>query len=151
VECWGRDSYEYHDIHDQTHTFDWDVTSPPSETFERMSAGGYHTCGITSSGSVECWGRDDFGQSSPPSGTFESMSAGGYHTCGITSSGSVECWGYFDGEFGHTIPAEDLPQTPSGTFESVSAGGYHTCGITSSGNLECWGDDGQGQSSPPEL
>ncbi|MEE2751837.1 MAG: RCC1 domain-containing protein [Myxococcota bacterium] len=27
-----------------------------------VSAGGSHTCGITSSGSVECWGWDDDGQ-----------------------------------------------------------------------------------------
>jgi hypothetical protein len=31
-----------------------------------VSAGGYHTCGVASTGSVECWGRDNYGQSTPP-------------------------------------------------------------------------------------
>jgi hypothetical protein len=59
-----------------------------------LSAGGGHTCGVNSSGSVECWGWNEYGQSTPPSGTFESVSSGMWHTCGVDSSGSLECWGY---------------------------------------------------------
>jgi alpha-tubulin suppressor-like RCC1 family protein len=36
--------------------------TPPSGTFESVSAGFYHTCGVTNSGSVECWGRNGYGQ-----------------------------------------------------------------------------------------
>ena len=52
-----------------------------------------YTCGVNSSGGVECWGAGSHGQANPPSGVFESVSAGGSHACGITSSGSIECWG----------------------------------------------------------
>ena len=38
--------------------------------FQSVSAGGEHTCGLRADGSVECWGRDDAGQSSPPGGIF---------------------------------------------------------------------------------
>ena len=31
-----------------------------------VSAGGDHNCGVTSSGSVECWGYDYYGQATPP-------------------------------------------------------------------------------------
>jgi hypothetical protein len=62
------------------------------------------TCGVTSTGSVECWGWDSDGQCTPPSGTFQSVSAGGYHTCGVTSTGSVECWGWDD--YGQSTPPE---------------------------------------------
>jgi alpha-tubulin suppressor-like RCC1 family protein len=31
-----------------------------------VSAGEKHTCGITSDGTVECWGDDRKGQSTPP-------------------------------------------------------------------------------------
>ncbi len=69
-----------------------------------MDAGGDHTCGVTSTGTVECWGRDEDGQSSSPSGTFATVSAGRNHTCGVTTSGSVECWG--SDEFGQSTPPE---------------------------------------------
>ena len=61
-----------------------------------MSAGGDHTCGVTTSGSMECWGfiADEWGTLlDTPSGTFATVSAGDSHTCGVTTSGSVECWG----------------------------------------------------------
>ena len=66
---------------------------PPSGTFESVSAGYYHNCGVTSSGSLECWGLNSDGQATPPPGTFESVSAGYWHTCGIKNDGSMECWG----------------------------------------------------------
>jgi hypothetical protein len=31
-----------------------------------VSAGGWHACGITKLGRVECWGKDAYGQSTPP-------------------------------------------------------------------------------------
>ena len=60
----------------------------------RLSAGWWHTCGLTSTGSATCWGWNDYGQVSPtPSGPFVALSAGYYHTCGLTSTGSATCWG----------------------------------------------------------
>jgi alpha-tubulin suppressor-like RCC1 family protein len=40
--------------------------APPSGTFTDIEAGGYHSCGIRTNGSVSCWGSDTYGQSSPP-------------------------------------------------------------------------------------
>ncbi|MBC8454984.1 MAG: hypothetical protein H8D71_02125 [Deltaproteobacteria bacterium] len=31
-----------------------------------MRGGGWHTCGTTPSGDIECWGANDSGQSTPP-------------------------------------------------------------------------------------
>ena len=109
-----------------------------------VSAGGWHSCGVRTSGSVECWGSDSYGQSSPPSGSFTTVSGGLSHSCGVTPSEgiiNVECWGR--DEYGQSSP-------PSGSFASVSAGALHNCGVTTSGGVECWGRDDFGQSSPPE-
>jgi hypothetical protein len=48
---------------------------------ETVSAGGFHTCGIRSDGSLACWGSNASGQATPPTGTYTQVSAGGNHTC----------------------------------------------------------------------
>jgi hypothetical protein len=42
------------------------MATPPGGTFETVSAGAVHTCGVTNTSSVECWGSDDYGESTPP-------------------------------------------------------------------------------------
>ena len=61
--------------------------------FASVSAGWFHTCGVRTDGSVECWGWNVVGQATSPSGEFASVSAGNQHTCGVRTDGSVECWG----------------------------------------------------------
>ncbi len=42
------------------------VVPPPHATFSKVSVGGYHTCGVTTSGWMKCWGWNNGGESDPP-------------------------------------------------------------------------------------
>jgi hypothetical protein len=80
-------------------------------TYTQVSAGYYHTCGLVSDGSLQCWGDNGNGQTTVPALgvglTYTQVSAGYSHTCGLVSDGSLQCWG--DNGFDQTtVPA--LPQ-----------------------------------------
>ena len=66
---------------------------PPAGTFTEVAAGGYHTCGLKTDGTLACWGYNASGQSTPPAGTFTQVAAGYAHTCGVRTDGAFVCWG----------------------------------------------------------
>ena len=127
-------------------TADHAPTTAPGVSFVSVSAGGLHTCSLTSDGSAVCWGSNYDGKSTPPRGSFTSVSAGGRHICGVKAEDSAVCWGSDDN--GQSTP-------PPGSFLSVDVGDFHSCGIKSDNSVECWGSnvdlDGipRGQSTPP--
>lgn len=51
--CWG----EWSDVVDGT---------PPDARFRMVSCGINHVCGLTTDGAIQCWGRDDYGETEPP-------------------------------------------------------------------------------------
>ena len=110
--------------------------------FHSMSAGGRHSCGVSTGGAGYCWGRDSHGQSSVPSGvTWAAISAGGLHSCGVSTGGAGYCWG-----------ADSYGQSsvPSGvTWAAILAGGSHSCGVSTGGAGYCWGRDDDGETLPP--
>lgn len=111
------------------HEAEYPIFVPPSPSpvpvlgglaFRSLSAGSAHTCGVTASGAVYCWGSNAVGTLGVPSTpvsskpvpisgglAFQSVSAGTAHTCGVTTGGAVYCWG--DNRFGRlgtTSPME---------------------------------------------
>jgi len=144
-------------------------TSPASSTsgtalkFASVSAGGNHTCGVTTSGAAYCWGWDYNGQlgNGPATDdqpnpvavsgglTFAMVSAGSGHTCGVTTAGAAYCWGTGDGgRLGNgSTDGQITPVAVSGglVFASVNAGINHSCGVTTAGAAYCWGQGFSGQ------
>lgn len=130
----------------------------------QVTAGVSHTCALTTSGGVKCWGRNDFGQLGN-GGSFQStvpvdvsgltsgviaVSAGGLHTCALTSVGQVKCWGYNDrGQLGNgTTSHSSTPVSVIGLTSGVvaiSSGWEHVCAIDSVGAVKCWGFGGNGR------
>lgn len=163
VKCWGRNNAGQIGNGTQTDSSTPVNVSGLSSGMSSVSAGYAHTCAVTTSGGVKCWGLNDFGQlgngtttnSTTPvdvSGItgVSSISAGGYHTCAVTSSGAIKCWGRNAyGQLGNgnttdsTIPV-DVNGLTTGVA-TVSTGNYHTCAVTSSGGVKCWGLNDIGQ------
>jgi len=98
-------------------------------TFTSLSVGAWHTCGLTASGEVYCWGSNYYGQlgngsmdtSAVPVAvtgglTFAALSVGGFHTCALTAAGEAYCWGINrNGELGlgsDTGPNQCATATP---------------------------------------
>jgi alpha-tubulin suppressor-like RCC1 family protein len=141
-------------------------------TFATVTAGGEHTCGLTTTGAAYCWGSPSFGQLGtggwmdsvatspvPVAGglTFVSISAGHSHTCALTTDGTAYCWGYNgSGRVGSPGSSSfDAPVAVQGglRFLTISTGLDFTCGLTSNGTY-CWGKsdyrqlgDGDGRDS----
>jgi hypothetical protein len=142
--------------------------------FTAIADGNGEACGITISGTIDCF---DYGSPSalppPPTGTYTAVTMGGAFACALSTADTVSCWG--DDTYGETaapsgkyvaVAAGDLfacalsttgavtcwgsnadgqLDAPTGTFTTISGGSYHACGITTAGYVQCWGDDNFGQ------
>lgn len=132
----------------------------------KVAGGGEHTCALTTSGGMKCWGRNLFGQLGTndsnrtpkdvvglTSGVVD-IATGTDHSCAVTSSGGVKCWGSNgNGRLGDGTG--DNRSTPITVLASagvdltgaaaVTAGHEQTCVLTSSGGVKCWGNGGGGR------
>lgn len=127
----------------------------PGVQFASISAGGRHTCAITTAREAYCWGANDRNQLGQPSFggatlsrvpgvlPWAQISAGSTHTCAVRTDGALFCWGSNDrGELGDADLASGIfPRrvvVPS-PVASVSAGDERTCARTTTGTVYCWG------------
>ena len=132
-------------------------------SFTVVSAGVFHSCGVTPSHEAYCWGDNSHGQLGDGSTTsslipvlvtggqqFASVTVGFYHSCGVTTANEVYCWGNNEvGQLGAPGGSpSSAPVLVGGgglLFQAVRAGLYHTCGVTSTREAYCWGYNGNGQ------
>ena len=164
VQCWG-DGLDGDLGNGLTAQSDTPVAvASLSSDISAIAAGGAHTCALTTSGGVQCWGDNQYGQlgndstinSSLPvpvmglSSGVSAIAAGLYHTCALTMSGGVLCWGDNEvGELGNesttnsSVPAAVMGL--SSRVTAIAAGFYHTCALTTSGGVECWGINSHGE------
>ena len=134
----------------------------PLTGIAKIAAGNGHTCAITLSGGVKCWGLNFFGQlgdnsnnnrrtpvdviggpSLPPLAGVTAIATGLNHTCVLINGGAL-CWGdNAKGQLGDGSTAQRLtPVAVSGLASGVAAiggGAEHTCALTNAGGVKCWG------------
>ena len=151
-----------------------EAASGSNDSQKLLSLGGLHSCAVTTSRGVKCWGQNDNGQLgdgtltnsylpkdvyvSGTSGTTLSdvlaISAGHSHTCALISGGTVKCWGdNAAGQLGDGTATDSKNPVSvlasAGTtltgVVSISAGYSHTCVVMSDGTARCWGYNAWGQ------
>jgi len=131
------------------------------ESVVSLSAGYRHTCVLSSSGKVYCWGNNlqlQLGRTNEEDAIIPkevtglsdivAIAAGNYHTCAISPTNGLMCWGSNEyGERGDDTPGnEAVPQTVSiDTVDKIATGGRVSCARTPYGQGLCWGESFYGQ------
>lgn len=131
--------------------------------FKKIAAGRDHTCGITLTDSIQCWGDNASGAAGTLNANYlptpvdvtnigglpVEITAGNAHTCAILDGGVVKCWGAASlGQLGGSYASGKNIFTVAGLnspAKSITAGGNHSCALLTDGAVKCWGGNGRGQ------
>lgn len=139
-----------------------------NEKFTQLDGGYGHTCAVTESGRVACWGESGNGRLgnnetsidlSVPTYAYNVSNAvkvttGDRHTCAVLKDGTVKCWGQnANGELGigatggnyaiaENVAITDVIDITSGGNTSTTD---FTCALKLDGTVWCWGDNSKQQ------
>lgn len=164
IRCWGSNTVG--ELGDGTTTrrlTPVDV-SGLSSGMTALAAGADHSCALSATGAVRCWGGNAAGQLGDGSSTgrltpvdvsglssgVSAIAAGGFHTCALTGDGAVRCWGAnANGQVGDGSTLVRLTQVAASGLgqgvAAITAGAVHSCALGSTGAALCWGDHESGQ------
>ena len=159
VRCWGsNDSGQLGDGSRAGQRVTPVQTAGLGSGVATVATGTRHSCALTASGGVRCWGHNVYGQLGNGTTTDRSVAAdvtgltggivafagGSEHSCALTTSGAVKCWGLnSDGQLGDgSYYTRRIPAGVSGLgsgINGIAAGNWHSCALTAGGGVKCWG------------
>ena len=119
-----------------------------------IGAGNGHTCALTDTGAVRCWGvfnRADTSKVTVPQPTdvpgltegVRALGVGYDDQCAVTAEGAVRCWGQDyepDAKAPVLASVEVLP--PGTDAAAIGVGGSGACVLTGAGGVRCWSHPG---------
>lgn len=128
---------------------------PVLPPFTRIASGSEFTCGLSTAGTVTCWGENHLGQLGDPAllgngvaqvrGVDDAtdLFVGPEQACVRRRGGSVWCWGDDQlGGLGEGLPvATRVPPPPRRLpgLRQLTVGDDRTCALKTDGSLACWG------------
>ncbi|TNF26796.1 MAG: hypothetical protein EP329_20615 [Deltaproteobacteria bacterium] len=140
------------------------VSAVGTESWASITAGGTHSCGVQSDGSLWCWGDNGLGQlgigtlTAAPLPTlvdagpasWSTVGAGAAHTCALTDAGVRWCWGASTySEIGERVSIQyrtvPIEATGGGTWTGLTVGSQHNCAVRADDTIWCWGRNHEGQ------
>jgi alpha-tubulin suppressor-like RCC1 family protein len=166
IKCWGSNTYgQLGDASTTGRLNPVDVVGLTSGV-QSVTTGAYHTCALTTTGGVKCWGRNNRGQlgdgttttrTSPvdvigftSGATSVSVSSSSEHSCALNTAGGIKCWGrnsygiLGDGTTVDRSSPVDV-QTLTAGVNLLAAGYLHNCALLTGGQVVCWGYNAFGQ------
>ncbi|MBK6748121.1 hypothetical protein [Ottowia sp.] len=179
VTCWGLNWYGQ--LGNTTNNGNSNPNPAPQpvaglSSVVAIAAGDAHTCALTTSGAVTCWGLNNRGQLGNPTNSGNNnpnpapqpvtglssgvvaITANSDHTCALSTAGAVTCWGLNNrGQLGNPTNSGNSNPNPapqpvtglSSGVAAITAGRLYTCALTTSGAVTCWGLNNSGQLGNP--
>ena len=165
--CWGGNYYGELGLG----VDDWEIWEPTEISgggqWISIDTGGGHSCGVTSSHRMYCWGLNNNGElgagypnatNSPvrvgSTSSWGAVSVDGYRstgdpdsfTCGLYANGTRFCWGdnYYGqlGVGGTTDRHGPIRILNEGAWSQIAVGSRSACGLRTDATLQCWGHNG---------
>jgi alpha-tubulin suppressor-like RCC1 family protein len=178
AKCWGDNFYGELGNGTTTNSSIPVVVSGLTNAVAITAGAGGHSCALLASGTVMCWGNNEYGELGTGSGAggFSStplvvgsrtdavltnvvaIRAGAYHSCASLANGTAKCWG--DNEYGQLgngtfSQLSFVPVVVTGltSVAAITAGAWHTCASLANGTAKCWGENvfgelGNGRTGP---